>query len=140
MVHAREWLQRCAFPFPADPPERVSDRELRTCGNGYALPTELQRLMALELIERRAKDKEPSSAHAELDRTIEDLRTTIKGLWTAHQDERARYERECAAAFLGKPQVTQVNETYYLGPKEAIDEAHRFADHYFGAKEAKGNG
>jgi len=46
------------FDFPADPVERVSDRELKTCGNGYALPTELQRLMALELIERRAKDKE----------------------------------------------------------------------------------
>lgn len=44
--------------FPSDPPERVSDRELRTCGNGYALPTELQRLMALELIERRKAEKE----------------------------------------------------------------------------------
>lgn len=46
------------FDFPSDPPERVSDRELRTCGNGYALPTELQRLMALELIERRKAEKE----------------------------------------------------------------------------------
>jgi len=58
MDWAKDWGKFYFFPFPADPVERVSDRELKTCGNGYALPTELQRLMALELIERRKAEKE----------------------------------------------------------------------------------
>lgn len=56
MVHAREWLQRCAFPFPADPPERVSDAVLQAIVDDADHGSN-RWLLAMELIERRAKDK-----------------------------------------------------------------------------------
>lgn len=48
-------------------------------------------------------------------------------------EERTKFERECARAFFGKPQWNG-SQMFYLNRTEAINEALAFADHYFPAK------
>ena len=55
----------------------------------------------------------------------------------AKADERARFERECAAKLIGQNRYdwNNDNRVYTIETKTAIDEARKLADHYFGAKE-----
>jgi len=60
IAHCVAWTERGGspiLPFPADPVERVSDEKLEQFTTPVFNNTAMQ-LMALELIERRARDKE----------------------------------------------------------------------------------
>jgi len=58
MDWAKDWGKFYFFPFPADPVERVSDEALNDWS--HYKPMRAVQLMALELIERRKAEKEPT--------------------------------------------------------------------------------
>lgn len=101
-----------------------------------------------ELIEMAVRAEK---AETQLDATIRSEEETNKfaRAWAERaknaesqlNDERGRFERETAAKLIGQNRYdwNNDNRVYTIETKTAIDEARQLADHYFGAKEAKGD-